>query len=72
MLQAPPMVNEEPELPLQCTRCGSIGARLKISSTTVITVKCGGCAHGWSVDVVTLSADGRKQLAAAILAARTV
>ena len=70
MLSRLPMAHDQPELPLQCVRCGSVGARLAISSLTVITVRCAACAHQWSVEIAALSADARKQLAAALLASR--
>jgi hypothetical protein len=52
-------------LPLQCPHCHKYGAWLHIRSVTVLTVKCFGCRHEWSMDIDSLPSDIREQVNAA-------
>lgn len=52
-------------LPLHCPNCGHDGAWPRITSKTVLTVRCSECEHGWSIDVGTLSFEIREQVTAA-------
>ena len=52
-------------LPLQCPHCRHDRARLHIRSATVLSVKCAGCRHEWSMDIDTLPSDMREQVNAA-------
>jgi hypothetical protein len=56
---------EDIVLPLQCPHCHQHGAWLYIRSATVLTVKCFGCDHTWSMDIDTLPSDIREQVNAA-------
>ena len=38
-------------LPLRCPTCSHDGAEIHISSSTVLTVRCGRCSHVWCVDL---------------------
>ena len=60
MSEAEPVV-----LPLKCPNCDKYGASLHIRSATVMTVKCFGCDHAWSMDIDTLPSDVREQVNAA-------
>ncbi len=54
-------------LPVHCINCDQEQVRLFIRSKTVLTLKCPNCAHTWSLDVATLPAETRKQVAQALL-----
>ena len=45
--------------------CHKYGAWLHIRSATVLTVKCFGCTHEWSMDIDSLPSDIREQVNAA-------
>lgn len=52
-------------LPLQCPHCEKYGATVQIRSVTVLTVKCFGCDHPWSMDIERLPTDMLEQVNAA-------
>ena len=52
-------------LPLDCPHCHHDGASLHIRSATVLTVKCFGCDHAWSLDIDALPSDIPEQVNAA-------
>ena len=54
-------------LPIRCAKCDQDQVRLFISSRSVLTLTCPNCAHSWSLDVATLSAETRRRVADALL-----
>ena len=52
----------DPILALQCPHCGGQGAKLYVTSATVIMVKCLRCAHMWATDLAELPEPVRDQL----------
>jgi hypothetical protein len=49
-------------LPLSCPKCDRHEVSVQVASATVLTVKCAGCQHTWSIDGSTLPPDVRQQV----------
>jgi hypothetical protein len=60
------------EVALECPRCHHHGALLRVSSATVLMVRCPSCRHSWSTDIRRMAPEVRSQLREAILAGGAV
>lgn len=49
-------------LPLHCPKCDHDGAKLSVSSHTILTVECLACGHAWSAEISALPEQLRVRL----------
>ena len=61
------MADEHAVVSLLCPKCAHYGARPYIGSATVLTIKCVGCNHSWSLDTNILAPDLLEQVNAAMV-----
>lgn len=55
----------DPSFSIRCPECRRDQGTVLITSVTVVTFRCAGCAHTWAADIEFLSPEIRKKIAAA-------
>ena len=46
----------------RCPKCSATDAQLVVHSDTILTLRCTGCTHAWSVEIAAITPAARQHL----------